>query len=289
MKLWTGVELTDNSSRNLSKLPSNKVLLLYWIAFVITLISFFFSSSPTLLAEAVHSMTDAVVITITFYALTLVNNRDPFYTYGMHRLETLSSVVNIGTVILGSMASLALSVSFLLNHIPDNPEVLTAISSADLLLSIYAVRNSGEVGGVKVHSILDSTTYTMGIGAGLLVLLTHDVIIDPLMSFAVIGVVILQSISQLRDSFSTLMERSPVDVNDVTSELLLIFPNVHDVHVWNICSHMRIATCHIIEDPNLTLGELDTLRKRAEAVLREKFGIGHVTIQFESKQNEEDY
>ena len=54
---------------------------------------------------------------------------------------------------------------------------------------------------------------------------------------------------------------------------------MHDLHIWSLNAEKMSISCHVITDePNIALA-------KATAVLKDKFGFGHVTIQTESSDN----
>ncbi|QKR00677.1 cation transporter [Metallosphaera tengchongensis] len=260
-------------------------------AFVLLLTFSVLSRSATLASESIHAFFDLIVVYLTISASKRLNRRDSLYTYGMHRLEVLYSLLNVLVVVVGVVVGAFTSVIFLLLNVEDNPELLIISSLLAFLLSLFASTEEvkGELErGVRVHALLDSAVYLGGSLVGIAVALTHVFQLDPLSSLLMLAIVALLSEPNLRESVYTLMERSPVNVGEVESSLQPVLGNVHHVHVWSICPHMRVATLHAEDNPEITLEEMDRKREEAERVLREKFSITHVTIQFETKRRESD-
>ena len=56
--------------------------------------------------------------------------------------------------------------------------------------------------------------------------------------------------------------------------------NVHDLHVWSIASGMRALSCHALID-DLPPSQSAAILQSLEAMLREKYQIGHTAVQFE--------
>lgn len=265
-----------------------KTLLAFWLTFLITFIISLFSHSATLISEALHSLFDAIIVSLSFYLSRIISKRDSIYTYGFHRIEVFSSLLNIITVLAGSAVALYISVIFLLNHVRDNPLLLTMASF--LAFTLFVLASSEEEGkemGTRLHVIQDGIAYLIGGISGLLILLTGEYFLDPLSSFIILAIIILTSMNSLKTSFNIIMEKSPVDVCKIEEELRSVLPEVHHIHVWALCEHVKVATLHVLADPNKTLKELDEVREKAEKILKDKFSINHVTIQFESKKEEE--
>ena len=93
---------------------------------------------------------------------------------------------------------------------------------------------------------------------------------------------IYSSWSLLRQSVDVLMESAPghIDVDAVRSALLTLphVSNVHDLHVWTITSGFVALSAHVT-----CPGEHghDSLLSAAHAMLTDRFGIRHSTIQID--------
>jgi cobalt-zinc-cadmium efflux system protein len=51
---------------------------------------------------------------------------------------------------------------------------------------------------------------------------------------------------------------------------------VHDLHVWTVTSGFAALAAHIRTDPS---DDADEVRVRIEAVLHDRFGLDHTTLQ----------
>ena len=91
---------------------------------------------------------------------------------------------------------------------------------------------------------------------------------------------VLSGVRLLRDSISVLMLATPanVDGEEVRSGLLSLpgIRGIHDLHIWTVNSGFVSLSCHADIEANTPP---DAILKSATALLRERFGIRHVTIQ----------
>ena len=73
-----------------------------------------------------------------------------------------------------------------------------------------------------------------------------------------------------------------VDSADVELQIRTIggIVGVHDLHVWTIGSGSHALSAHLLLDER-RLSEATRILERLRSVVRERFGIGHVTVQFE--------
>ena len=106
--------------------------------------------------------------------------------------------------------------------------------------------------------------------------------VDPLASVLIGLLVIYSSWSLIRQSVAVLMESAPghIDVDDVRSSLLELphVMNVHDLHVWTITSGFIAMSAHVTCPGDHSH---DALLRSARAMLAERFGIRHTTIQID--------
>jgi cobalt-zinc-cadmium efflux system protein len=138
--------------------------------------------------------------------------------------------------------------------------------------------------GVLRHSAADALGSLGVIVAGLLVVTTGWNQADPLVSIAIGVLILIGSWRLLREPFNVLMESAPegIDVQDVGNAMCGVpgVREVHDLHVWTVTSGFPALAAHIRSDPSESA---DEVRERVEAVLHERFGLDHTTLQVMSE------
>ena len=88
-----------------------------------------------------------------------------------------------------------------------------------------------------------------------------------------------------------LLETTPKHINmdDVTQAICTEIPEIHqmhDVHIWEITSHMHTMTAHALTT-DLRVSQTHDLLERISGLVRERFNICHVNIQFEYQSADE--
>lgn len=106
---------------------------------------------------------------------------------------------------------------------------------------------------------------------------------DPVCTLMFCVVVLATTLPILGDCVKILMEASPgeIDIRDMISNIKEIEEviDLHDLHIWSLSSGKISLSCHLISDsPSSAL-------EKTTKVLKEKFNIGHVTIQIETGDN----
>jgi cobalt-zinc-cadmium efflux system protein len=122
--------------------------------------------------------------------------------------------------------------------------------------------------------------------AALVIMITGWTPIDPLLSIFVCLLIVRSAWSLIRRSTHILMEGSPdeLDVSELRSTLEDRVPDirdVHHVHAWVVGPQETLLTMHA--SVGIGADHAKVLRQ-AKAVLAERYGITHATIQIEAEE-----
>jgi cobalt-zinc-cadmium efflux system protein len=141
-------------------------------------------------------------------------------------------------------------------------------------------RSNVNLEGVLRHTAADGLGALGVIVAALLVLTTGWDRADPIVSILIGLLILVGSWRLLREPFNVLMESAPegIDVQEVGSAMCSVpgVREVHDLHVWTVTSGFPALAAHIRSEPSESAEEV---RQRIEAVLHERFGLDHTTLQ----------
>lgn len=282
------------------------------LTFVFELVGGLWSGSLALLSDSAHVFLDVFALGISYLALKAsARPADDTHSYGFHRLEVLAALLN-GLTLLAISFGIFYEAWKRWNHPADiKSGGMLVIAVLGLIVNIVVARvlhgghheheHAGEAGracpapgqpavkDLNVHSaylhvIGDAISSVGVILAAVVIRFTGWPKIDPLMS-AVIGLIILAgSFQVLRSSVHILVEGVPegIDMKEVIGAMLKVdgVGDIHDIHVWNICSGTIALSAHVLTDETSTRTP-DEITAALNAVLRERFGIGHTTIQIE--------
>lgn len=244
--------------------------------------------SLALLADAGHVLADAGSIVLALVAGWMATRpAPPSATFGFRRGEIIAALVNGVALVAVALLVFAEAVS----RLDAPPEVagggVLAVGVLGLAgnVAATAVLARGDRGDINLeavlrHSAADALGSVGVIVAGAVVLATGWNEADTVVSIA-IGVLILAgSVRLIREPLSVLMETAPagIDVEEVGRAMCSVpgVREVHDLHVWTVTSGFPALAAHVrsdhSEDPN-------AVRERLEAVLHERFGLDHTTLQ----------
>jgi cobalt-zinc-cadmium efflux system protein len=136
--------------------------------------------------------------------------------------------------------------------------------------------------GAYLHMAADATVSAGVMLAGVAIRWTRAGWIDPLVSILVAGVIFWQTWGLLRETIEMSLNAVPrgIDYDEVRAALVAM-PGVsamHDLHIWPMSTTETVLTAHLV----LEAEPGSTLLHDTAAMLRERFAIGHTTIQVET-------
>jgi cobalt-zinc-cadmium efflux system protein len=251
------------------------------------------TGSLALLADAAHMLTDAGGLALALFAIRFAERpATPQKTYGYLRAEILSALANAVVLLLLTFYILYEAYQRFL----DPPEVLSwpmlAVGAVGLVVNLICMRllsaGSSESLNVKgaYFEVLSDMLGSLGvIAAALIMMATGWTLADPIVGAAIGLFIVPRTWSLLSQALNILMEGVPpgIDLNLLEQELRRIpgVAAVHDLHVWTITSGLDSMSGHVVIDD---MSKAQTVLRAARRVMKEKFGIDHVTIQIEDER-----
>ena len=81
--------------------------------------------------------------------------------------------------------------------------------------------------------------------------------IDALLSFLIGGIILVGAVNVTREAVHILLENSPrnADADPVATRLRALdtVKDVHDLHIWSLCSNYAALSAHVVVDENTPL------------------------------------
>lgn len=256
----------------------------------VELIAGFWSNSLALISDAGHMATDAIALGLALLA-QVIAKRPPSakHSFGYGRAEALAAFINaLAMLALVAWISIkAVQRLFTPEAVEGETVVLVALIGlgVNLLVAWLLWRGAQNVNtkAALVHVMGDALGSVAALAAGGVIYFTGWLQIDPLLSIFVSLLILKSTVSVLRDSYHFLMEGVPhhidyvqvgADVSQVKGVL-----SVHDLHVWEMSPGQPALIGHVeISD----LQEWPLVLRAIKAMLLERHGIDHITLQPES-------
>ncbi|HLM54841.1 MAG TPA: cation diffusion facilitator family transporter [Pyrinomonadaceae bacterium] len=256
------------------------------------------TGSLALMADAGHMLADVAALALALVAARFgARPASPTKTFGYYRLEILAAFTNGVALVLVSFFILYESYERWLAP----PEIargwtVTAVAAGGLLVNLACAwllhgehEHDLNVRGAWLHVMGDAAGSVGAILACALVALYGWQRADPLFS-AIIGLLIVWSSWKLiREATNVLLEGTPAHINLAAVEETIRetggVEDVHDLHVWTITSGRDALSAHVVHGVSVSQPEL---LKSLRAKLHEQFGVGHLTIQMETTEFEDE-
>jgi len=249
------------------------------------------ADSLTLLSDAGHMAFDALALSISALGAWLaIKPPSMKHTYGPARAEVLAAWISSFLMFLLSAAIIVEAIHRFQQprHVAGIPVMFVAFLG--LLVNLFIAwlfRHAEKTLNIRaalLHVVGDILGSIAALLSGIIIYTTHWMPIDPILSIFISVLILFSSIRLLWQSMSVLMEKVPahLDLEKLINDILQ-HKNVrtlHDIHVWTLTSGQILLSAHI----NLrTLDDwIDTLRQVSK-MLKEKYGILHITLQPELK------
>jgi cobalt-zinc-cadmium efflux system protein len=135
--------------------------------------------------------------------------------------------------------------------------------------------------------VLADTVGSVGVIAGAIILqLTGWDWVDPVVGIAIAVWIVPRTIRLAGQALRILVQAAPpgTDIDALRADLEAVdgVVDVHDLHVWTLTSDMDVASAHLMVGTSV---DQHRVLDRARDVLRERYGIGHATLQVEPEDH----
>lgn len=247
--------------------------------------------SVGLMSDAMHNLIDQGSLFLTLYAYLLAARpATGRSTFGYHRAGIVTALVNAVLLIVAALGLTVMALRRLLSPVavPGGWVIGIALLSfaANMgiaLLLQKAAKDDLNIRGAFWHMFGDAWVCFGVALSGLVMLLTHWALIDPLISFVVVAAILKGVWPVLREALEVLMESSPRDMTaSHVQQVIQAVPgvqNVHDLHLWAVKPGMVMLTCHVMAaDDRFSQDLLTSIRRQIMKECR----IPHMTIQIET-------
>jgi cobalt-zinc-cadmium efflux system protein len=248
--------------------------------------------SLALVSDAGHNFTDALALLLALIANYLgTKPANEFKTYGYQRAGVLSAFVNALTLVALSAWIFYESIERLRQPLAVNQNVMIAVAAVGLVMNggimlalRVASRKDINIRAAFVHMLGDALGSIAIIAGAAAIAYTGWVRVDPLLSILIGVLIVWTAWDIIHESLNILLEGLPrgLRLNDVIGVMRGVegVMDVHDLHIWSLGSSTHALSCHVlIED--VPPSASDTILRRLNGMLAERFHISHTTVQFE--------
>lgn len=253
------------------------------------------SGSLSLIADALHNLSDAASLGIALFARKIGRKpADEHKTFGYKRAEVIAALINLTTLVIIGLYLIYEALWRLAE--PKEIEGWTVVIVAGIALAVdiatavltYAMsKNSMNIKAAFLHNVSDALASVGVIIAGTLILLYGWYWVDTLLTLIIAGYVLWQGFTMLPKTIHLLMEGTPehLSIQEVITAMEAVdgVSNVHHVHIWQLDEQHNALEAHVVPSGNEP-AHIEKVKTALKAMLSEQFDVGHSTLEFEHAQ-----
>ncbi|MGI4829944.1 MAG: cation diffusion facilitator family transporter [Janthinobacterium lividum] len=264
------------------------------LTFLYVLATFIFglrAHSLALISEAGHNVSDFAALALSFVAVWLQGRpATEQRTFGYQRAGVLAGFVNALSLMVIAVWIGVDAIGRLLHPVAVEPRLMMIVAAAGVVMNgaiaglLWRFAGDVNIRSVFVHMLGDTISTAAVIVGGLLIAITHQAWIDPVLSLVIAAMILWSSYGILRETLHILLEGTPrtVDMGELRNAMRNIegVLDVHDLHIWSLTSQSHALASHV-QVNEMPLADCEAVLNRLNHQLRDHFGIHHTTIQLE--------
>lgn len=266
---------------------------------VIEFISGFYTNSLALLSDAGHNLSDVATLALSLFAFGMAKRKaTTVYTYGYHKSTILASLAN-AVILLVAVGSIGWEAIQRFMHPQPTPGYTISIvagigiviNAASAFLFFKNKDSDLNVKGAYLHLMTDALVSAGVVVAGLIIARTGIAWIDPLISIAIMAIVLYSTWGLLTESLKLSMDAVPTGIDSGKVKQFMEskkgVSRVHHIHIWAIGTTRNAMTAHLILEKGLSDQEVTDLKQQLKHGL-EHLNIHHATLETELSPPAED-
>lgn len=281
-----------HAHENLSAAKYLGVTLLNGLITVVEIAGGLMSGSLALLSDAAHNLGDTVSIATSYIAWRIAGKeKDVRRTYGYKRAEIIAAFVNASALLAISLFLVFEALRRFRNPETIHSGLMIGIAVFGLLANFVSMvmLQKAAHGNMNVRSsylhLLGDTVSSLGVIIGGIAIRIWGLFwIDPLVTVLISAYIMRASWLIVKNSVSILMQSAAnLDYGAMQCEIDAIpgVRNIHHVHTWMANEETIYFEAHV-EMNDCLLSEACAISAKIEAILKERYGVTHVTLQFET-------
>ncbi len=248
-------------------------------------------NSVALLADAGHNLGDVLGLLVAWGASVLARRRPTHrYTYGLRSTSILAALFNAIVLLIAVGAIAVEAIDRLVAPQPVASGTVIAVAAIGILVNgatamllMRGQRHDLNIRAAIMHMAADAGVSLGVVLAGVGILATGWLWLDPVASLVVALVIVAGTWRLLRDALNMALHAVPagIDPAAVRDHLAALSGvcAVHDLHIWPMSTTETALTCHLVM-PDGHPG--DEALARVAQQLHDRFGIEHATVQVET-------
>lgn len=260
---------------------------------VVEFIGGYLTNSVAIYSDALHDLGDSIALLFSYFAEKIGEKEaDKKYPYGYRRFAVLAALVNGLILLLGSTFIIREAVIRLLHpqfiHAP-GVMLLALIGLAVNSFAAYRMsKNSGANSKmIMFHLLEDILGWSAVLIVSIVLLFKPWYFLDSVLSILIALIIINGVIKNMFNVSKIFLQAFPESINrEALKTEFLSYENVEGIHLiqgWSVDESIHNLTLHVKVSSLLQMKEVDVLRSKMEAYLKDHH-IRYTTIQFEGSE-----
>jgi len=253
------------------------------------------SNSLSLISDAIHNLGDTSAIFIAFLAGKHADKKpDARKTFGYKRTEILAALFNAVVLIAICFFLFVEAYERFRNPQAIKGGIMLSVAVFGLIANLISVlvlqkekSYNLNIRAAYLHLLGDTLSSVAVIAGGIAILVWQIYWLDPLVTVAVGVYIIYHTWDVVRQTVDILMQATPrhIDIQEIKQSLEALpqVENIHHLHIWQMDDEHIHLEAHLNISQDLSLSKAQTVRHDVETLLKDKFGISHITLQIEYK------
>jgi cobalt-zinc-cadmium efflux system protein len=250
----------------------------------------FIANSTALMADAGHNLSDVLGLMLAWGAALLARSApNGRYTYGLRSTSILAALAN-ALLLMVACGAIAWEAVHRFSHpAPVAGITVSVVAAIGVVVNGFSAwlfmagsKDDLNLRGAYLHMAADAAISLAVVVVGLAIMYTDWTWLDPVVSIAIVLVIVVGTWSLLRESLQMVLAAVP---NNVDAEAVSTFlegrpgvSEVHDLHIWAMSTTETALTAHLVMPGGYPGdGTIDGI----VAALRKDFAIHHCTLQVE--------
>ena len=250
----------------------------------------FIANSTALMADAGHNLSDVLGLILAWGA-AILGRKAPSerYTYGLRSTSILAALAN-AMFLLMTCGAIAWEAVQRFSQAPAvSGLTVTLVAALGILVNglcawLFMQGSKGDLNirGAYLHMATDAAVSLGVVVTGIAMIYTGWYWLDPVVSLAIIAVIVIGTWGLLRESVQLALSAVPanIEVDEIDAYLRQCpgVTDIHDLHIWGMSTTESALTVHLVM-PDGYPG--DTYMDDIMQTLKERFFVHHSTLQIE--------
>lgn len=248
------------------------------------------ANSVALIADAGHNLSDVLGLLLAWIA-SLLAHRQPSarYTYGWRKSSILAAFLNAVFLLVATGGIVWEAIQRCINPGEVQGATIIGVATVGILINTGTALMflSGRKGDMNIraafqHMAADALVSVGVVLAGIGILWTHWLWLDPAFSLLISALIIFSTWGLLKDSFHLAIDGVPNNIDQRAVRAYLSerpgVTQMHDLHIWSMSTRETALTAHLVTPAGHPGDEFLT---QICQDLHKNFGIQHTTLQIE--------